>query len=210
MFTLRGRKDGFRFLFPQDFIVTEIKEKYSKILQEQKSFFENPVDFLNETIRGVQVLGFNDATIMQRQSAHGNQLRHFNLDRTKQNRFAHTGTEEPYRSEQNPLSLIDKTFNVTFRHTLGFLNYFIMFENFWYLYSRDTTYDEIKNFFNIDIIDSQGRVYSRIVLYNPIIHGIDMLNLDYSQPVAQSETFNVIFKYSNIDYQFLYINDETI
>ena len=39
--------------------------------------------------------------------------------------------------------------------------------------------------------------------FDPLIDGIDMLDLDFSQPVANSQTFRVIFKYSNIDFQFL-------
>ena len=58
-----------------------------------------------------------------------------------------------------------------------------------------------------DIINQNGQVYSKIVLYDPIIHGIDMLDLNYTKPVADSQTFTVIFKYSNIDYQFISTND---
>lgn len=212
MFTLKGRKDGFRFMLPKDFICNEINEKYAKILLEQKSFFTQPIDFINETIRGIQILGFNEATIEQQQSSRGNVLRP-NLssqDRTEKDQFLSPFASNIYRSEASPLALIDKTLNVVFRHTLGYLNYFMLFENFWYLYSRDTQYKDMRFTFNIDIVDSQGRTYSRIVLYDPIINGIDMLQLDYTQPVAQSETFTVIFKYSNIDYQFISINDELI
>lgn len=213
MFTLKGRKDGFRFLLPQDYIVDEINDKYAQILQEQKSFYTKPIDFINETIKGIQILGFSEATVMQNQIGHGNNIRPQltpRIDRSEQNRFAQTSTEHAYRSEKNPLALIDKTLNVTFRHTLGFLNYFMIFENFWYLYARDSQYKQIHQIFNIDLIDSHGRAYSRIVLYDPFIHSIDMLDLDYSQPIAQSGTFNVVFKYSNIDYQFLRVNDEEI
>ena len=212
MFSLKGRKDGFRFLLPKDFICDEINEKYAKILIEQKSFYTQPIDFINETIKGVQILGFNDGTIEQQQNSHGHSLRPTlsNSDRSKQNDFLQPFAPNVYRSEASPLALIDKTLNVTFRHTLGFLNYFMIFENFWYLYTRDTNYNNMRYVFTIDLIDGEGRAYSRIVLYDPIINGIDMLNLDYTQPVAQSETFTVIFKYSNIDYQFLDVNDEQI
>ena len=30
-----------------------------------------------------------------------------------------------------------------------------------------------------------------------------MLDLDYTQPVAQSQTFNVIIKYSDFEYEFV-------
>lgn len=205
MFSLKGRQDGFRLLLPQEFICDEINDKYAKILQNQKSFFTKPIDFLNETIQSVQVLGFSDGTINQPQPGIGHPL--IDPNRVKQNKFLHTATDFTYRSEVNPLQLIDKTLNITFRHTLGFLNYFLIFENFWYLYSRDKQYEDISFTFNIDIINQNGQVYSKIVLYDPIIHGIDMLDLNYTKPVAESQTFTVIFKYSNIDYQFISTND---
>ena len=205
MFSLKGRQDGFRLLLPQEFICDEINDKYAKILQNQKSFFTKPIDFLNETIQRVQVLGFSDGTVNQPQPGIGHPL--IDPNRVKQNKFLHTATDFTYRSEVNPLQLIDKTLNITFRHTLGFLNYFLLFENFWYLYSRDKQYKDISFTFNIDIINQNGQVYSKIVLYDPIIHGIDMLDLNYTKPVAESQTFTVIFKYSNIDYQFISTND---
>ena len=205
MFSLKGRQDGFRLLLPQEFICDEINDKYAKILQNQKSFFTKPIDFLNETIQSVQVLGFSDGTVNQPQPGIGHPL--IDPNRVKQNKFLHTATDFTYRSEVNPLQLIDKTLNITFRHTLGFLNYFLLFENFWYLYSRDKQYKDISFTFNIDIINQNGQVYSKIVLYDPIIHGVDMLDLNYTKPVAESQTFTVIFKYSNIDYQFISTND---
>lgn len=207
MFTLKARKDGFRLLIPKEFIVDEINDKYAKILQNQKSFFTQPIDFLNETIQKVQILGLTEATISQQQPAKGSSI-YNDPKRINQNRFSHTASENTYRSEVNPLQLIDKTLNVTFKHTLGFINYFLLFENFWYLYSRDKKSIDISLEFTIDILDGNGKVYSRIVLYDPVIHGFDMLDLDYSQPVAQSETFTVVFKYSNIDYQFIEVEEE--
>jgi hypothetical protein len=43
---------------------------------------------------------------------------------------------------------------------------------------------------------------------DPIINGMDMLDFDYTQPIAQSGTFKVEFKYSNFDYQFITQKDE--
>ena len=68
---------------------------------------------------------------------------------------------------------------------------------------RDMNYKDLPKQMNIDIYNEGGEIYSRIVLFDPLIDGIDMLDLDFSQPVANSQTFRVIFKYSNIDFQFL-------
>ncbi len=205
MFTLKGRKDGFRLLLPKKFICKEIEEKYSRILTSKNSFYITPIDFLNETIQKVQVLGFNNATEQQTQT--GSQDPLFDFNRVQENNFRHTGSPYTYRNVNSPLSLIDMTLNLTFRHTLGYLNYFLLFENFWYQFSRDRASKEFDYNFFIDIYNEKGSIYSRIEIYNPIIESMDMLDLDFSQPVAQSETFNVVFKYSNFDYQFIDIDD---
>lgn len=201
MFTLRGRQDNFRLIFPKEFLVDEITEKYAEVLKKKHSFIYNPIDFLNETIQSVQVLGFTDATVEQLQTGRGTAAR--TTDRIPQNRFLHTSSQVNYRSETNPINLIDKTLNVTFRHTLGYVNYFMMFENFFHLYARDTSYDElIPNLF-VDILDNMGNIYSRIEIIHPVISGIDMLDFNFTQPTAQSQTFKVEFKYSNLDFQFI-------
>lgn len=205
MFSLRGRQDGFRLLLPKEFLCDEITEKYSNILQSKHSYIYSPIDFLNETIKSVQVLGFSNATIEQMQPGYGTSAA--NASRIPQNKFSHTASGMNYRSETNPVNLIDKTLNIEFRHTLGYVNYFMLFENFFWQYERDTKYEElIPNLF-VDILDGAGNIYSRIEIMKPIINGIDMLDFNYDQPVAQSQTFKVEFKYSNIDFQF--IDDET-
>lgn len=206
MFSLKGRKDNFKFLFPNEFIAEEINDKYAKVLQDQHSFMYKPIDFINETIRSIQVLGFNDATIVQRQPGSGNALRNPKLQ--ARDSFLFPMSDIAYRSEVNPLQLIDKTFNVTFRHTLGYINYFILFENFWYIYHRDTENKELPLSFNIEFMDAYGRTYAKVCLERPIINSMDMLSLDYTAPVATSDTFQISFKYSNIDYQFLDIEKE--
>jgi len=206
MFTLNARQDLFRVTLPDNFIVNDINKKYAKIIKSNKSFITKPIDFLNETIQGVQVLGFVDSTVQQLQSGNGYPI--MNPNRKIQNEFMHTATDYTYRSEKNPLALIDKTLNIYFRHTLGFVNYFLMFENFFYLYSRDMSYKKMIDQIPIDIINNHGEIYSRILIMDPVINSIDMLDLNYNSPNETMNTFKVEFKYSNIDYQFLNIENE--
>ena len=71
MFSLKSRQDNFRLLLPKEFICDEIVEKYTKVLQDAHSFYTTPIDFLNETIQGVQVLGFTGGTVQQQQPGRG-------------------------------------------------------------------------------------------------------------------------------------------
>ena len=205
--TLKAKQDAFKLIIPENFICDEIKEKYTDIIKAQKSFCYRPIDYLNETIQSVQILGFMDSTVVQPQSGRGQQPL-INQERKNENRFMHTASDYNYRSEKNPIALIDKTLNVYFRHTLGFVNYFLIFENFFYQYSRDRKYKELPDSFTINIFNNIGEIYSRIIIYDPVINAIDMLDFNYNMPVAQSGTFKVEFKYSNLDYQFVQIEKE--
>lgn len=206
MFSLKGRQDGFRIILPKEFICEEIEEKYANILRSKHSFYLKPIDFLNETIQSIQVFGFENATFQQGQPTKGKPL--ITPDRKQQNDFNYPNSEYSYRSADSPVNLIDKTLNITFRHTLGYLNYFLLFENFFYQYSRDRYYKELIHQINVDIFNEKGSIYSRIVLDSPVMNGMDMLDLNYSQPIAQSQTFQASFKYSNFDFQFLEIEEE--
>lgn len=207
MLALKGRQDGFRLLFPKHFLHETIEEKYAKILKEKHSYFLDPIDFINETIQRVEVLGFQNATIQQDQSSRGDQPL-INPRRVKENDFLYPQAPFSYRSEVSPIALTDMTLNVEFKHTLGYLNYFIIFENFWYMYSRDTQTKEINDYLYVDILNEIGSVYSRIKLMHPLINAMDMLSFDYTQPVAQSQTFKVEFKYSDFDFEFLQIDEK--
>lgn len=198
---LKGRQDRWRLLLPDDFIPKEINDKYAQVLQRRHSFIYKPIDLLNESIQRVEVLGFNNSVVMQQQTHHGNPIR--DNRRVNENNFMHSSTEVPYRSSNTPIAAIDKTLNIDFRHEAGFLNYFLMFESFFYQYARDTKSLDMPYVFPIEIFNEDGEVYCRIMLYDPVMEGMDMLGLDFTQPIAQSQVFRTVFKYSNIDFQFI-------
>lgn len=202
MFTLANKKDGFRLLLPKDFLLPDIQKKYGNIIRKKRSFYVNPIDFLNETIQTVDVLGFQNATITQDQPSKGT------TDKDT-NEFLFPSAPYSWRKPQSPLSIIDMTLNIQFRHTLGYLNYMMIYENFLLQYSRITTYDELPDAFYVDLFDEKGVIYARLKLVYPIINAMDMLNFDYTQPIAQNESFKVEFKYSNFDFEFITDEDDT-
>lgn len=194
MFTLKSRKDGFRLLLPNGFLPKEIEEKYSKVLMDSHSFIVKPLDFINETIQGVAAFGFNDMTMQQEQ------LRYY---QGSDSNMPLGNANFNYRAFTNPEALLDRTLTVTFRHTLGYLNYFILMETAFKQYHRDTTYDQLPDAFYLEMTNEYGAVYARVKLSNPMIDGIDMISLNYTAPVAESDTFNVIFKYTDYEYEFI-------
>lgn len=199
MFQLKNRKDGFRLLLPKDFLHPILEEKYTKILSKYNGFFISPIEFLNETIQHVDILGFNNAVITQDQQLKPTS---FLIDENKFNDFTYPSYENSYRNPQSYLSLTDLTLNINFKHTLGYLNYFMIYENFLYQFSRESDYKDILTSFKIELFNNIGEIIGTVIIENPLINSIDMLSFDYSKPIAQSETFKVEFKYSNIKFEF--------
>lgn len=210
MLALNGKVNGARILFPKDFLHPEVEEKYTKILKAKRSFFTRPIDFINETIQKVEVLGFQEAALMQRQTSRGEPI--IDPTRVEQNKFLHTQSDYAYRSEVSPLELVDKTLNVEFRHTLGYLNYIMLFENFWYIYARDMYYKDMIRQLKIDLFDEIGEIFCKIVIDDPIINGMDMLSFDYTQRTTAPNSFKIEFKYSNFDFEFpeRYLEEDSI
>ena len=200
MLALNAKNNGIRILLPKEFIHPEVEKKYTNVLRRKRSFFTRPIDFINETIQKVDILGFNNAALQQRQTGRGYPL--LDPSRVEENNFMHTNSEYSYRSEVSPIELIDKTLNIEFRHTLGFLNYIILFENFWYLYCRDMQYKDMVRQFKIELFDELGSVFCIVEIDDPVINGMDMISFDYSQPVTNMSTFKIEFKYSNFDFVF--------
>ena len=122
---LKGRRDGYRLLLPEELIPKEINDKYANILQRRHSFIYKPIDLINESIQKIQVLGFSNGVLEQQQTQRGEPI--ITPSRIKENDFLHSNAPIPYRSAGGPLSLFDKTLNIDFRHQAGYLNYFLLY-----------------------------------------------------------------------------------
>ena len=55
----------------------------------------------------------------------------------------------------------------------------------------------------IDILDETGKITSRIKLMDVFIDGIEGLDFTYSKVDRESNTFEVTFKFNNIDFEFI-------
>lgn len=215
MLSLPAKQDGFRLLLPKNFLLPEIEKKYSLILQKKRSIFINPIDFLNETIQSIDVLGFNNAVIQQQQGVHGTTLGEINKEResrNKENEFLFPSINFSWRNPSSFLSLTDLTLNIVFRHVQGYLNYIMMYENFLLQYHRDISYQDLPDAFYVDLFDETGTIYCRLKLSYPLVNSMDMLSFSFTNPVAQNTTFKVEFKYSNFDVEFMdnKLDDEII
>lgn len=205
MLSLSPRLDLFVFKFPKDFLPKEIEEKYTKILNREKSVIRTAIDYLNESIQGVSFPGITDLLIEQTQYS----PEHPENKNKQEGLSGKRISIEPSRnnvsySPKNILSQIGGEFTVTLRKNQGLYNYFMMYETIFYKalkeYANVTKQDD---FFEIDILDSTGRVIGRVKLFQPRIDGIDGLEFSYNKLERQVETFDLKFRFNNIDFDIL-------
>lgn len=205
MLSLSPRADLFGFKFPKDFLPKEINDKYTNLLNKKdKSVIRNAIDYLNESIQSVSFPGLSDLLVEQTQhSKHPeNHNKQIGLNGVRVN-------VEPARnnntySPANILSQINGEFTVTLRKNQGLYNYFMIYESIFHKvlkeYANVTKPDD---FFEIDILEESGEIFAKVKLFQPRIDGIDGLEFSFNKLERQTETFDIKFKFNNIDFEIL-------
>ena len=200
MLSLSPRYDLFRFHLPKTFLPPEIEAKYTAILNKDAYTMTTAIDYLNESIQGVSMPGINDLTTVQTQ--HGSN----NITRTSNKLNVEAAHEITYLTVENPLEKIDKEFKVTFRANNGLLNYFMLYETaFWYA-CREYTWD-CEPVMYIELLNEDGTVISRVKYIDVHFNGIEGLDFNYSKIERETNTFDITFKFNNIDFEYL-INED--
>lgn len=200
MLSLSPRYDLFRFHLPKTFLPPEIEAKYTAILNKDAYTMTTAIDYLNESIQGISMPGINDLTTVQTQ--HGSN----NITRTSNRLNVEAAHEITYLTVENPLEKIDKEFKVTFRANNGLLNYFMLYETaFWYA-CREYTWD-CEPVMYIELLNEDGTVISRVKYIDVHFNGIEGLDFNYSKIEREANTFDITFKFNNIDFEYL-INED--
>ena len=196
MLSLSPRYDLFKFAFPKDFLPKEIEEKYNDVINQNPGIITSAIDYLNESIQGITIPGISDVNIQQQQHSSNsikNEIGRFNVE---------PKTEITYTSSTNPLDKINKEFKVTFRMNQGLYNYFMLYETLFYRICKPFNYGPDKVLY-IEILGEDGRIVSRIMFYDVYIDGIDGLDFSFNKFERDSGTFEVTFKFNNIDFEFV-------
>lgn len=195
----------FRFKLPKDFLPQELSDKYTKYLNLHRGVITSPIEFLNESIQGITIPGMTDLVLTQEQhstngitrgsSSHG--LGRINIE---------PKTDITYKGPDNPLDRINKEFRVTFRINQSLVNYFMIFETIFYRACKplDHPSDPV---FTIDIMNELGDIVAKLHLYDVHIDGLEGIEFDYSKLERQGTTFDVTFKFNNLDYEFDMVHD---
>lgn len=202
MMSLSPRFDLFVFKFPKEFLPPQVEEKYFKIINQDKAVLSSAIEYLNESIQGVSIPGITDLASVEQmqQSTHSESKTPIKTGKKINVEPTHKNTTY---TASNPLENIDMTLTVTFRQNQGLYNYFMLFETIFYKVLKQFHGMYLDDLFYIDILDENGVPASRIKLFQPRVDGIDGLSFNYNKVERSVETFDVKFKFNNIDFDFL-------
>lgn len=196
MLSLSPRYDLFRFSFPKDFLPEEIEAKYQKLLNKNQAVLTTPIDYLNESIQGINFPGISDILIQQQQHSSNDIKRGLGKINVEPK------TDITYQSTTNPLDKINKEFKVTFRYNQGLYNYFMMYETIFHQVCKpiDRGHQPV---LYIELLSETGTITSRIIFKDVLMDGIDGLEFNFNKIERESGTFDVTFKFNNIDFEFI-------
>lgn len=196
MLSLSPRYDLFRFQFPRDFLPKEVEEKYIKIINKEPGVITSCIDYLNESIQGTNLPGVSDVNVSQVQ--HSSNI----IERTSKRLNVEPKTDIIHTSSSNPLDKINKEFKVTLRMNQGLYNYFMLYETLFHYICKPILRDEEPVLY-IELMDEDGVVRSRIKYIDCHMDGIDGLDFTFNKTERDSGTFDITFKFNNIDFEFL-------
>lgn len=196
MLSLSPRYDLYKFSLPKDFIPKEIEEKYHALLAKNAGVLTTPIDYLNESIQSINFPGISDIVVTQVQHSSND------IKRTLGKINVEPKREQIYSTTANPLDKIDQSFKVTFRMNQGLYNYFMLYETTFHQICKPQEHKHQPVFF-IELLDEDGVVTSRIIFKNVLIDGIEGLEFSFNKVERDSVTFDVTFKFSNIDFEFV-------
>jgi hypothetical protein len=174
---LNPKGSSFYFVFPRGFFPEVITEKYLPYIKKQPIPFDNINDYMNSTI---QTIGFPSMQI----------------DSVEQVR--NLGKKIQYKSATPIQDLFSQDFNIDFKNTDGFMNYFIMLDTvLWNLNFKN------ENLWVQDlplrILDGEGNIVASVTFKQSIFTSFSELSLNYTQNNPQFESFKMGFKCNYID-----------
>jgi len=178
---LSSQASQFIFNLPQGFLKTEIISTYTPILEKNWVQYENVIDYLNSTIKGVNFPGIS-FELVKRIEVRGKE------------RFL-----KPSKNIQDITSTHDLT--VTFRSVDSDLNYWLMFD----IMSKHylDTDNAFLNPFTITCVDIHRDAIYVIRFYEIILKSLSDNTFNYSQQKVNAKEFTITFHFNFYDIEFL-------
>ena len=178
---LSSQNSQFIFNMPQNFLKPEILQTYIPILEKNWVQYENVIDYINSTIKGVNFPGIS-------------------FDMPKQ--ITVRGKERYFKPAKNIQDITTThELTVTFRSVDSDLNYWLMFDilSKHYLDTDNAFLDP----FTITSVDIHRDAIYVIRFYELILKGQSDNTFNYSQQKVNAKEFTVTFHFNFYDIEFL-------
>ena len=202
--SLSPRYDLIRFSIPKTFLPPEIESKYTEMLNKESVTMTTAIDYLNESIQGINIPGISELTMVQQQ--HGsNGIERSDVDGRKRINVE-TSHDITYLNTTNPLENIEKEFKVTFRFNQGFINYFMLYETAFHYACKEYEWD-CEPVMYVELLREDGTIMSVIKFIDVHMNGMDGLEFNYTKIEREANTFDVTFKFNNIDFE-IFVNED--
>lgn len=178
-----ARLCNFRFQFPAKWFSDEIRAKYDPFFKTQLSAYRNIEDYLSYTVQSFSMPEISAENVIQ----------------------GFKDNDKTFKGGKSGERYFTKEFSITFKTTDGFLNYFIMLDEFMKYYAWDTENPTFKNDLYLHILDDNGNLIVQIRFEDIVFNGVSALNLSFSNNSMDLQTFNADFKFKS-----LYFDDEKL
>ena len=178
---LSSQASQFIFNLPQAFLKPEIIDTYTPILEKNWVQYENVIDYLNSTIKGVNFPGIS-FELVKRIEVRGKER-----------------MLKPAKNIQDIPTTHDLT--VTFRSVDSDLNYWLMFDIISKHYlDTDNAFLEP---FTITCVDIHRDAIYIIRFYEIILKSLSENTFNYSQQKVNAKEFTITFNFNFYDIEFL-------
>ena len=178
---LSSQASQFIFNLPQSFLKAEIIDTYTPILEKNWVQYENVIDYLNSTIKGVNFPGISFELVKR-------------IETRGKERYL-----KPAKNIQDIPTTHDLT--VTFRSVDSDLNYWLMFD----IMSKH--YLDVDNAFlepfTITCVDIHRDAIYVIRFYEIILKALSDNTFNYSQQKVNAKEFTITFHFNFYDIEFL-------
>ena len=196
MLSLSPRYDLIKFQLPKTFIPKEVEEKYTKLINTDANTMKSSVEYLNESIQGINFPGVSDVVMQHAQRATND------IKRSLGKLNVEPKVDVSYQTPSNPLDKIEHSFKVTFRTNQGLYNYFMLYETLFHQICKPIARPHQPVFY-IELLNEVGEVTAKIVFKDVLMNGMDGMEFNYNKQGRESGTFDVNFKFNNIDFEFV-------
>jgi hypothetical protein len=175
---LNARNNLFEFHFPKTFMPKKISDKYRGYLNRiPGNVIEEPLDFINYTIQGVNLPGMGFDAVEQDQKP---------------------GRKVQFRNTLPTQELFQKELTVTLQLVDGFVNYWMMLEILNYYYAFDTK-EPFLDDLNMRMLDGEGNSIVTARLKRPLLKNISELSMSFASNVADFTTFDITIGYNELE-----------